>query len=416
MHHPAIMDNSVRLSHDMNGWLSHMEPPSFRPISSIAYEQNKASQRLSHEPPMLLKFVPSVQLSDVPALIPAHEVYNGGTEHLSHLGYAQNDCTTSVADAVPGTTHPSYYKRFGSASARTTKVEPPSPEPAPSTCMADTDSTWWNVGGAVMTAAATGWSAPSLLAQNAQLQNGAQSHMDSFAPLSPAAAASVPALLCPPPEGNRALYVGNNEAPQLGYSDVCWSVGTAAIQTDALQYYDQADQLATRRQRRVACTCPNCQNGQNVKSSKEGAPSKKQHVCHYPNCGKIYGKTSHLRAHLRWHTGERPFHCTWLYCGKRFTRSDELQRHLRTHTGEKRFVCTECSKRFMRSDHLSKHVKTHQKLTKERGDGFVEDCTAEGLAEEGDECSEDERCSSASEASPCEDHDLLLSLSDSSWI
>ncbi|TUI90456.1 Transcription factor Sp1 [Bagarius yarrelli] len=88
---------------------------------------------------------------------------------------------------------------------------------------------------------------------------------------------------------------------------------------------------------------------------------KKQHICHITGCGKVYGKTSHLRAHLRWHSGERPFVCTWTHCGKRFTRSDELQRHRRTHTGEKKFSCPECPKRFMRSDHLSKHIRTHMK-------------------------------------------------------
>uniref|UniRef100_G3P2P9 Sp5 transcription factor-like n=1 Tax=Gasterosteus aculeatus aculeatus TaxID=481459 RepID=G3P2P9_GASAC len=111
---------------------------------------------------------------------------------------------------------------------------------------------------------------------------------------------------------------------------------------------------STRRCRR--CKCPNCQaNGGGLEFGK-----KRLHICHIPECGKVYKKTSHLKAHLRWHAGERPFICNWLFCGKSFTRSDELQRHLRTHTGEKRFGCQQCGKRFMRSDHLSKHVKTHQ--------------------------------------------------------
>ncbi|XP_047500504.1 transcription factor Sp8-like isoform X2 [Penaeus chinensis] len=142
-----------------------------------------------------------------------------------------------------------------------------------------------------------------------------------------------------------------------------WVVSTGG-QVSQAQVVPQPEDSPTNdpgktRLRRVACTCPNCKEG-----DRGGENKKKVHICHIPGCNKMYGKTSHLRAHLRWHSGERPFICSWLFCNKRFTRSDELQRHKRTHTGEKRFHCPECQKRFMRSDHLSKHVKTH---TKQKG-------------------------------------------------
>ncbi|XP_035760333.1 transcription factor Sp1 [Neolamprologus brichardi] len=146
--------------------------------------------------------------------------------------------------------------------------------------------------------------------------------------------------------------------------------GESLDENTAMDEEDISPPPQGRRNRREACTCPFCKDGEGRDPTK-----KKQHICHITGCGKIYGKTSHLRAHLRWHTGERPFVCTWSYCGKRFTRSDELQRHKRTHTGisvnlvllHKFTWCILVSGPVIVRSHLSwlagmtdsKHVKTH---------------------------------------------------------
>lgn len=84
-------------------------------------------------------------------------------------------------------------------------------------------------------------------------------------------------------------------------------------------------------------------------------PAPKRFQC--PHCEKSFGKSSHLRDHIRTHTGDRPYRCE--YCDKAFTQYSNLRTHTRIHTGERPYRCTHCSKSFTQAVTLRSHTRTH---------------------------------------------------------
>ncbi|XP_013793343.2 zinc finger protein 367-like, partial [Limulus polyphemus] len=88
----------------------------------------------------------------------------------------------------------------------------------------------------------------------------------------------------------------------------------------------------------------------------EGSSSRSSIKCHV--CNRVFPRGKSLQAHLRTHTGERPYICKFLKCGKAFAQSGQLKTHQRLHTGEKPFCCSAagCTSRFT---HANRHCSHH---------------------------------------------------------
>ena len=85
---------------------------------------------------------------------------------------------------------------------------------------------------------------------------------------------------------------------------------------------------------------------------------RKKYPCNY--CDESFKKYTHFKEHVKTHTGEKTYPCSYKDCEKTFQKSSHAKDRERTHTGEKAYSCIYCDKKYAQRTHGKEHERTHR--------------------------------------------------------
>ncbi|GFR82599.1 transcriptional repressor scratch 1 [Elysia marginata] len=105
----------------------------------------------------------------------------------------------------------------------------------------------------------------------------------------------------------------------------------------------------------TSATSTSKNHGNNTKGTTSTKAARVDNMC--PICCRLFTRSWLLKGHMRTHTGERPYQCSYPTCQKAFADRSNLRSHMLTHTAApKSFPCRRCGRTFSQKRYLHKHA------------------------------------------------------------